>query len=231
MGRARLPVLDDSFDPAFLDGLAGVAFDCDGVLFDSWEANKAFYNRIRAGLGLGVMDADMEHYVHAHAVKESVLRITPKGREDEAFEVARGIDYTTLLHHMVPEPGLVDLLTGMRGAGMQLGVFTNRTNTMETILEIFELDSYFHPVMTVGKVPPKPRPDGLLHILDEWGVGPHEMAFVGDSSLDQQAADAAGVRFWAYKAPELTAELHLNDFPSLLRHVRRLSGAGLGGQG
>lgn len=216
-----MPVLDDSLDSSFLDGLLGVAFDCDGVLFDSWEANKAYYNTILAGLGLGVMDAGMEAFVHAHAVKDSILRITPEGREEEAFAIARGIDYTTLLHHMIPEPGLEDMLNGLQDAGLRLGVFTNRTNTMETILDLFHLGSYFNPVMTAGKVPPKPSPDGLHRILDAWSASPRQVAFVGDSHLDQEAAEAAGLRFWAYKAPQLEADLHLPDFPSLLRQVQK----------
>ena len=30
----------------FANGLAGVIFDCDGVIVDSRESNNAFYNRV-----------------------------------------------------------------------------------------------------------------------------------------------------------------------------------------
>ena len=222
-------ICNDLLDSGFLDGLKGVAFDCDGVLFDSWEANKAFYNAIRSGLGLGLMDADMERYVHAHAVKDSVRRISPKGREEEALAVAKAFDYKSILHHMTPEPGLEKVLVALRDSGLKLAVFTNRTNTMETVLDLFGLDSYFYPVMTAGKVPPKPHPDGLNHILDAWDASPDEIAFVGDSHLDQESASAAGVRFWAYKSPQLPADLHLPDFWCLLRQVFRRFGNGCPG--
>lgn len=228
-----MPICNDFLDSGFLDGIKGVAFDCDGVLFDSWEANKAFYNTIREALGLEPMDSDMEHYVHAHAVRESVLRVTPEGREEEGFAAARGIDYHTLLHHMIPEPGMESTLRTLREAGLRLAVFTNRTNSMETVLSVFGLEPYFETVMTAGKVPPKPRPDGLLRILDQWGAAPREIAFVGDSGLDQRSAEAAGVPFWAYKAPHLPADLHVPDFWSLkrlaLRHAREaMPGGGCG---
>lgn len=220
MPRSAL-ICNDFLSPDFLGGLKGIVFDCDGVLFDSWEANKAYYNGIRAGLGFDPMDADMEHYVHAHAVKDSIRYVTPEERWDEAFAVAKGLEYRDLLHHMIPEPGLESLLGVARRAGLKLGVFTNRTTTMELVLSIFGLELYFAPVITAAKVPPKPRPDGLHRILNEWGLRAHEIAFVGDSHLDGAAALAAGVPFWAYKAPALEADMHLPDFWSLLRQLQR----------
>lgn len=217
-------ICNDFLSTDFLSGIKGIVFDCDGVMFDSWQANKAYYNSIRAGLDLGPMDADMEHYVHAHAVKESIRHIAPEERWDEAFKVAKGIEYRTVLHHMVPESGLETLLGEARRAGLELAVFTNRSTTMELVLNLFGLEHYFSEVMTAGKVPAKPRPDGLLRILDRWGMKSHEIAMIGDSGLDEAASRAADVPFWAYKAPQLDADLHLPDFWSLLRLVRKAHG-------
>lgn len=214
-------ICNDFASPDFLDGLKGIAFDCDGVLFDSWEANKAYYNGILAGIGAGPMDGEQEDFVHAHAVKESLLHIAPAGREDEAFEVARNTDYKTVLPYMTPEPGLEQVLAAIRESGLRIGLFTNRTTTMETILDIFGLEHFFYPVMTAGKVPAKPNPEGLRKILDAWGCKPDEMAFVGDTSLDAQAAHAAGVRFWSFKTAGLPADVHLPDFWSLKRQLGR----------
>jgi len=222
--RPSTLICNDFLAPDFLKDIKGLVFDCDGVMFDSWEANKAYYNSIRAGLGLGPMDADMEHYVHAHAVKESIRYSTPEESWEEAFKIAKGLEYRDLLHHMVPEPGLEAVLGEARRAGLNLAVFTNRTTTMDLVLDLFGLDGYFSMVMTAGRVAPKPRPDGLVRIQERWGLAPHEIVMIGDSELDGLAARAAGTPFWAYKAPGLSADLHLPDFWSLLRQIRRAHG-------
>lgn len=40
------------------------------------------------------------------------------------------------------------------------------------------------------------------------------MAFLGDSSVDEDTAKNAGVSFWAFKNPELSGELLVPDFSS-----------------
>jgi HAD superfamily hydrolase (TIGR01509 family) len=47
---------------------------------------------------------------------------------------------------------------------------------------------------------PKPHPDPLLRILAHYGINADEALFVGDSAVDSQAADAAGVPFVSYRA-------------------------------
>lgn len=215
-------VCTDFLDGGFLDGLDGVVFDCDGVLFDSWEVNKTYYNLIREGMGLGPMDADMEAFVHAHAVRESVEHITPEGRLDEAQRVRASLNYADLIHLMRPEPGLAEMLAAIRGAGLWLGVYTNRTTTMHLVLERFDLGHFFHKVVTAGDVRPKPDPEGMYSILSSWRTSPDRLAYVGDTRLDQIVAEKTGTRFWAYKSPLLDAEMHVDDFWCLGRHFQRL---------
>jgi phosphoglycolate phosphatase len=62
---------------------------------------------------------------------------------------------------------------------------------------------------------PKPHPDMLVKVLDHFGVAAHEMLFVGDSSLDAQAAQAAGVPFVAYGNISLFATYHITTLKAL----------------
>ncbi len=40
---------------------------------------------------------------------------------------------------------------------------------------------------------------------------------MGDTIADEETARMAGVCFWAYRSPSLTARLHLDDFWTLRR--------------
>jgi phosphoglycolate phosphatase-like HAD superfamily hydrolase len=40
----------------------------------------------------------------------------------------------------------------------------------------------------------KPDPEGILRLMDELGVAPHEAVLLGDHAVDMQAAHAAGIR-------------------------------------
>ena len=51
-------------DRAAVSAARAVVFDCDGVLFDSWHANVAYYDAIRARLGLAPMDEAWHERAH-----------------------------------------------------------------------------------------------------------------------------------------------------------------------
>ena len=49
-----------------------VIYDCDGVLFDSLEANRALYNHIAVSMGRGPITEEELRYCHTSTVRESI---------------------------------------------------------------------------------------------------------------------------------------------------------------
>lgn len=188
-----------------------VIYDCDGVMFDSFNANLRFYQRIMEIMGRQPLDiADEEHMrvLHTFANREVLAYFFPEPSEfRSAVAAASSIDYRELVPFMTMEEGFRDTLDALSGR-VELAVCTNRSTSMDMVLESFGLTSYFGCVMTASKVAnPKPHPEPLLRVLDHYGIAPCEAMFVGDSEVDMLAAEAAGVPFVAYKA----------DFSSLAR--------------
>ena len=200
----------------YRNGLAGIIFDCDGVLFDSKGANSAYYNHIRAAVGLPPMNAEEAAYAHMATVQEALERMIPEHLKQAAREVTVATVYREhFMGMMMPEPYLHAFLHNMRNHGVRLAMCTNRSASVSHVLERFELDGIFDPIMTVSNAVPKPDPDGLLQILKAWGVSACDTAFVGDSQVDQMAAQGAGVPFWSFQNQELTARLHVESFTML----------------
>lgn len=200
----------------------GIIFDCDGVLIDSKEANRRYYNTIRQKAGLGPMSPEQEDFVHAHSVQRALEHILPAELLGRMRRERSRVDYREFLFHIRLESGLLPLLTELKNKGIPMAVNTNRTDTMDLILERFELRPYFHPVVTANRVCwAKPHPESLHRILGFWRLKPEQVAYIGDSSVDQDTAGSAGVPFWAYKNPLLRADLHVPDFWALLGCFRR----------
>jgi HAD superfamily hydrolase (TIGR01549 family) len=195
-----------------INHIAAVAFDCDGVMFDSAEANIAYYNQILIHLGRPAMSAAQEAYGHSHTVGETLAHLLVDAPdllpEAEAYRIRTG--YLPFIRHMRMEPHLRTLLTRLRGR-WKTAVATNRTDTMQRVLEEHSLEGFFDLVVSASDVAkPKPHPEQLLTIIDHFGIQPDELCFIGDSDLDQQAADAAGVPFIAFRNPDLKAAAHID---------------------
>ena len=191
-------------------------FDCDGVLVDSRESNVRYYNLLRLLVDLPPMPARDEHFVHTATHEEAIARVIPAALLPNLRRAAAHVNYMRdVLPLLSPAAGLTECLDALRGKGIALGICTNRSESMFALLERFSLTGYFSQVMTADRAAPKPAPDGLLRILDAWGARGDEAVFVGDSHVDQQAAHNAGVRFWAFSAPELAAEHHVGNFSEL----------------
>lgn len=204
--------------PEVFRGIEGLIFDCDGVLFDSFESNRLYYNTILSKLDLPSMTPEQEAYVHVHAVRQSLAFITPAARASELEWARNQVDYfREIMPHLRPEPGVFELLSGLRAAGVLLAMSTNRTTTMDRLAARFGLDNYFFPIMTASKVAAKPDPEGVHRILGHWGLPRARVAYIGDSRVDEDTAAAAEIQFWAYKNVTLNAAVHIQDFWQLIR--------------
>lgn len=208
-------------NPRLIKPVLGVAFDCDGVLFDSKDANTQFYNAIVKRMGLPPLTSSQIDYCHSHTAGDSINHITG-GRLEEAKHALKDVSYVDeILPYMVPEPGLYDYLDFLRDAGLNIGIATNRSTTMELVAERFEFERYASPILFAGRNMAKPHPEMLCIIKKRWNLSGEEFVFIGDTEIDEQTARAAGVRFWAYKNENLRAELTLTDYFSAKAFLSR----------
>jgi phosphoglycolate phosphatase len=196
-----------------------IAFDCDGVLFDSRDANRIYYNDLLAAFNRPPMDGNELEFVHCHNVDQSVAHIFrnhPETDLDAVHRYRRESDYTPYLSYMKMEPDLVDFLELVR-PHFRLAISTNRTTTMKPLLETYRLTSYFELVVTSMDVQhPKPAPDALLKIFDHFNCGPEETIFIGDSEVDRLHAENADVELIAFKNTCLAAAYHVDSFMEIL---------------
>ena len=193
-----------------------VIFDCDGVMFDSQEANRAYYNHLLNHFQLPAMTPEQLDYVHMHTVDESLtFLIRDQAICNEAHAYRKQLGYLPFLKYMRMEPGLVPLLERLRPR-FKTAVATNRTDTMTHVLADNRIDHLFDLVVCALDVRfPKPHPEALIKVIDHFSISPAEAIYVGDSKVDEMAADAAGIPFVAYRNPSLTAKYHIRQLSEL----------------
>ena len=190
-----------------------VGFDCDGVLFDSREANIAFYNDILERFGFPPMASAAVDYVHSHTYPES-LEYLFRGSKvlEEVLDFCRTIDYQRFIPMMVEAPHLREFLGFLRPR-FYTALATNRTTTTQAVLHYHSLADQFDMVVSAQDVTrPKPHPESLWRILEHFGLTPAEVIYIGDSKVDEEFARNAGVPLVAYRNPHLQADFHLDSF-------------------
>ena len=196
--------------------IKAVVFDCDGVMFDTRNANKAYYNELLAHFGKPALSPEQFAYIHMHTVDQSIAYLFKSaGKIAKAQAYRQTMPVRAFFQYMTIEPHLKPLLDKIRPA-CKTAVATNRTNTIRPLLDEFGLQASFDLVVGADEVAhPKPRPDLLLRVLEYFGCRPAEALYVGDSQLDEAAAAAAGMPLAAYRNPLLDAAHHVNSLKEI----------------
>jgi HAD superfamily hydrolase (TIGR01509 family) len=196
-----------------------VIYDCDGVLFDSLDANGRLYEDICQALGRPPLKHEELSYIHVHTVFEAIRFISgnDEALEKKALDIWKGIDIRRYIPLLKMESHLLQTLERLRERGVKTAICTNRATSMKHVMEYFNLWPLFDMVVTALDVKhPKPHPESVEKILEALHLHRHEVLFVGDSEVDQQAAGSAGIRFVAYKNAEIPADALIRNHLELL---------------
>jgi len=193
-----------------------IVFDCDGVMFDTSQANRNYYNRLLAHLNKPPMNDEQFAYTHMHTVDEALVYLFKNEAQIRAAQAYRQqMNYLPFLAYMQIEPHLKPLLQKLKPA-YKTGVATNRTDTMNRVLQAHSLENAFDLVVTAfDVVHPKPHPEQLLKICNHFAMEARHLLYVGDSVVDEMAASAAGVDLAAYNNPSLAARYHIQSLNEL----------------
>ncbi|OPX97879.1 MAG: Phosphoglycolate phosphatase [Syntrophorhabdus sp. PtaU1.Bin002] len=196
-----------------------VIYDCDGVLFDSLDANSRLYNYIATSIGRAGLTYDELRYCHTHTVYESINHLFRHDGilEKRALELLKTVDLKDFIVYLKMEPNLIETLVALKKRGIRRAISTNRTTSMEGIMDQFALRPHFDMVVTALDVKhPKPHPESVKRILEELQADREKTLYVGDSDVDRDTAASSGVKFIGYKNREIALDGFIDDHLALL---------------
>ena len=185
-----------------------VIFDQDGTLINTFVPALHAYS---VAVGREITLAELEPVAHLGAARNLVSALLgheASDAEDDVFhdalaEAGPQID---------PYPGIVDLLTTLRAAGVGTAVATNSdSRSASVVLQAHGLDVLMDTIVTVDLVSgPKPNPESIQLAIERLGVPAAQVVFVGDSPADMVAARAAGTLAvaagWGHQTPGIPME-------------------------
>lgn len=197
-----------------------VGFDLDGTLLDTHGDLAAAVNHAMAQVDRPPIPfAEVRGLVGGGARKmlERALALTGGALDDAAaFEQLHAdlLTYYTqnIAVHSRLYPGGEAMLDGLAARGVQMAVVTNKLESLAVaLLDQLNLSQRFFTVIggdTLGKGRAKPAPDLLYEMIarSPRPGGGARVAYVGDTTYDTRAAQAAGL-------PCVAVSFGYNDLP------------------
>lgn len=180
--------------------MALLIFDLDGTLIDSRLDLAHSINATRAFMGLEPLEHETVYkYVGngaAMLVQRALGDLGSSENVDRALPFFIGYYTEHKLDYTVLYPGVRESLDRLQAAGMPMAVLTNKpVRISKAIVEELGLSEHFFQVYGGNSFEfKKPNPIGIATLIAEAGVTPADTIMVGDSGVDIQTANNAGVR-------------------------------------
>jgi len=210
--------------------IKGIIFDLDGTLVNSIEDIADSMNQVLDEKSFPTHDYKAYKTFVGRGVKKLVENSIPANNRDDktlndCFEKMMEIYNTNCIVKTSLYPGIAELLSTLNSKGIKLSIFSNKANelTQKVVKSLFA-DWKFEKVIGSGdKIPRKPNPKGALFLSNEMNINPEKLIFVGDSGVDMETANKAGMYaigvLWGFRDME---ELLENGAQTILNHPMEL---------
>lgn len=177
-----------------------VIFDLDGTLLDTVADLAASTNYALGQCGFPTHEAEAYKFFVGNGINKLFERALPIGAKDQEtiLKIRKHFieyynDHNSEL--TVPYPGISELLSTLQSRDIQLAVASNKYQQATTeLIQHFFPDINFAAVFGQGEnVPIKPNPAIVNDILAITGKDRKDVLYIGDSGVDMQTAQNAGV--------------------------------------
>jgi phosphoglycolate phosphatase len=176
-----------------------LVFDLDGTLIDSLPAISGSVNAMLKDMGCAPLPVTQIRGFIGKGAPDLVKKvIAATDLSDDSFDTA----LSTMMGHYakahdgnIPFDHMVETLEGLRTAGYALGICTNKPSAAtQAVLDHLGLTNLFEVVISGDSLPQrKPHPAPLHATFD--ATGRANRIYIGDSEVDAETAEAAGVPF------------------------------------
>lgn len=193
-------------------------FDLDGTLTDTLESLTYSVNMTLKELGLSSITREqcrafvgegprvlLERSLRAVGDQELV-------HIEEAVEIYGRIFKESCTYEVKPYDGIVELLESLKGQGLKLAVLSNKQHvqTNKIVAQFFKEGTFSMVEGSKPDVPRKPDPSAAWMIAETFGVAKEECIYIGDSDIDMQTGNAAGMLTvgvtWGFRSREVLQE-------------------------
>lgn len=180
--------------------MSAIVFDLDGTLIDSAPDIRAAVNRTLLDEGHAALDLPTVVSFIGHGLPRLVERAM--GARGIPMDQHARLTGVTLAHYNAasndltrPYPGVMTALGRLRDEGHRLGICTNKPEApARKVLDQFGMAHLFDAVVGGDTLTArKPDPAPLHHAFAALGAA--SGLYVGDSEVDAETAQAAGVAF------------------------------------
>ena len=179
--------------------IRGVIFDLDGTLVDSYQAIYLSFHHAYTCLGLSPLSLEEVKKVVGRGLSRTFRELLGEERGLQALSLFRKKYEEIFRAHTHLLPDVRTVLEDLYGRGIQLAVATNKFGPFSReIFRHFKMENFFTVIVGDGDIPQnKPHPAMLNLALEKMGLKKDETVFVGDSVIDIQTAQNAGIRVYA----------------------------------
>lgn len=192
-----------------------VIFDLDGTILYTLEDLKISLNFALRESGFAERSLDEVRRFVGNGIRKLIERSVPKGTEKEAADKVHS-DFTAhySLHcadNTKPYDGIEELLTSLREKGCKTAVVSNKADyAVKSLCERYFKGLFDCAVGEREGVKRKPAPDSVNAVLAELGAERERAVYIGDSDVDIQTAENAGMDAiiveWGFRDREFLIE-------------------------
>ncbi len=174
--------------------IRGIVFDFDMTLVDSSRGIWGNLNALAREKNLRPLDLPEVRKTIGWALVDAMRSFWGDGPiETEWLPRYRSLFVERNYADVLPFPETLPALEALSRRSIALGIATNRLTPLG-IVRAAGLDKMFPVIVGIDKLKPKPDPGIVLEALRQMGLSRDDALYVGDTDIDMETANRAGVR-------------------------------------